>query len=269
VVLSEEAPVPARLLFSPDRTRFIYEDESRYWLFDVPRRTTAPLTQATEYDLTLHWLDDDRLEVEVRGDPLCQGCGTTAQLARWQVRLPGAIPAQQPDDPCPELADRTPSGIVFDPAQEGDIIDQLAAGTLDYLNAGGAPAGLESALEHALPDAAPSSLTAGVAQARAAYRQAQQAYPPGTQGYQYAAMAGALFQTYEQTGSLDRACAAAERALQAAQGGDDPGIAYDDDPVHFGFYYESGIRYSADPDDLFAVPEGLRGMVHSPVCFGD
>ena len=102
--------------------------------------------------------------------------------------------------------------------------------------------------------------------AGATYRQAQALYARGDHGYRYVAMTGALLQTYDQTASFAAACASAARAFLAAQGTADPGIDYIDDPVHFGFYYEGGIRYAADPDDLFAVPEGLQGMLNTPVC---
>lgn len=98
-------------------------------------------------------------------------------------------------------------------------------------------------------------------------------YTPGKHGHIYTAMAAALWETYQQSGQMDTACAAAETAFQTArESGDDPGIEYYEDTfgdqiIHYGFYFYSGFRYSPDPDNLFAVPEDIDGILDIPICF--
>jgi hypothetical protein len=108
--------------------------------------------------------------------------------------------------------------------------------------------------------------------AEAAVNQLQADYAPREHGYAYLAMAAALWDTYQKTRQLEDACAAAEGAFQAAyENGDDPAIEHyeetvNDEIIHYGFYFYSGFRYSPDPDNLFAVPEDIDGMLDIPVC---
>jgi hypothetical protein len=94
-------------------------------------------------------------------------------------------------------------------------------------------------------------------------------YSRGQAGYAYAAMASAFWDSWEDHADRWVACRAASLAYDAAFAtGDDPGIVYLDDSseYHFGFYFYNGRAYAADPDNLFAVPETIDGMVSTPIC---
>jgi hypothetical protein len=94
-------------------------------------------------------------------------------------------------------------------------------------------------------------------------------YPPGTHGHRYAAMASAYWDEYQRDGNLDAACSVLAFAFKNA---DDPKIEYYEDElddgtvIHYGFYFYSGHRYSADPDNVFDVPDDIDGMVKIPIC---
>jgi hypothetical protein len=101
----------------------------------------------------------------------------------------------------------------------------------------------------------------------------QEDYHPGQHGYSYAAMAFALWETYQETGDLKPACVAAETAFNRAnETGDNPHIDYyeetygDGSTYQFGFYFANGRHYGANPDNVFAVPTDIDGMVSTPIC---
>jgi tetratricopeptide (TPR) repeat protein len=98
------------------------------------------------------------------------------------------------------------------------------------------------------------------------------AFPVHQHGYNYAAMAKALLESYQQNGDLTEACNAAEAAYHEAMNtGDDPGLAYYETPPgsdydYYGFYQYGDVRLSSDPDNLFDVPAEISDMIHIPVC---
>jgi len=86
-------------------------------------------------------------------------------------------------------------------------------------------------------------------------------------------MAFALWDNYQETGDLQEACHAAENAFNLAyENGDNPRIDYYEDvysdgtTFQYGFYFANGRHYGANPDNLFAVPEDIDGMVSTPIC---
>lgn len=103
--------------------------------------------------------------------------------------------------------------------------------------------------------------------------QLHDAYGKGQHGYAYVAMATALWENYKETENLEEACIAAENAFNLAYGnGDNPRIDYyeetygDGTAYQFGFYFANGRHYAANPDNVFAVPEDIDGMVSTPIC---
>lgn len=100
----------------------------------------------------------------------------------------------------------------------------------------------------------------------------QSEFSPGQHGYVYAAMAFALWDNFQETGDLELACQEAEAAFNLAyQNGDNPEVDYYEETYNgtlfqFGFYFANGRNYGANPDNLFAVPEDIDGMVSTPIC---